>query len=146
MLELLNSKPYLYPVVFAGLALLILYVLSRMGGWNRLAENYKSSREFVGEKWYMQTIRIGLVNYKNAITIGCNNVSLYLSVLFPFSFGHPKLEIPLSDITGVERKGMLVRYIELSFRRAPDTKLRLYKMAADRVEQASKGAWSYERL
>jgi hypothetical protein len=145
MFEILQNKPYLFLVLFIGMWVSISFLFSLLSGWDKLGKFYESSGEFIGDQWDMQSIRLGLVSYRSCITLGINSSSMYLAILFPFRIGHPKLEIPLDEISGWESKGLVFRYVYISYRKSPKTQMRLSKKQADRLENWSKGSWTYER-
>lgn len=136
---------FLFPVFFIGIWSLILLILARVGGWKRLAVFYGSSRDLSKQQWRMQTIKLGSVRYKNCISIGVGLTSLYLSAPLPFRFGHPRLEIPYSDLTGMEVGDSTTGYVDIGIRRCPEVRLSLLKQLADKIETSSHGIWSYKR-
>ncbi len=145
MIEFLENNSSLFPVMFIGMWVLISYTLSAMGGWKGFANCYSENDTFVGEKWYMQSIKVGLVNYGSCVTLGANMQSLYMAVLLPFRLGHPPLSIPYSDIEGIEAKGLVFSYVDLKFAQGSTSKVRLSKKQADRLEKSSGETWKYER-
>lgn len=143
--QLLKINPVLFSILFVGVWCLVSVLLSAMGGWSRIAKQYPECSPFSGEKWRMQSIRVGPINYNGCVTIGANWTAIFLSVLFPFRLGHPPLVIPYSEIVGKEVYGMIFKYVELTFRQQHSTTLRLTRKQADRIEMQSNGAWIYER-
>jgi len=136
---------FFFPIIFVGMWVLICHLLSATGGWRGLATEYTESLPFSGEKWRMQSVRIGWVGYNGCVTIGANLTAIFLSVWFPFRLGHPPLVIPYSDIAGTEVSGAVFKYVDLTFTKGFPTNIRLSKKQADRIEAQSNGAWTYER-
>lgn len=137
--------PMIFPFFFIGMWVLICIILSKMGGWGKLAEKYEYADHFDGNKWHFQSFSFGKVNYSSCATIGANLSHLYLSVLIFFRIGHPKLRIPYNDFTGKESKEFLLNCVIVNFKDMPELSLKLYKKQADRIEMASNGNWKYER-
>ena len=49
-----------------------------------------------------------------------------------------------AEISGIERKGFLVRFVELTFSRIPEPRNETPAPLADKLEAASGGIWQYE--
>lgn len=77
---------------------LIIALLARLGGWDNLASQYSASSTPASRIHSFQSGRFGIVNYSNCLGISCGASGLYLSVLLPFRFHHPPLQIPWADI------------------------------------------------
>jgi hypothetical protein len=130
-----------FPLFFAG----IIWLLSVMSGWSRLARDYGSDREFRGAFMHMHSARMGLVNYNSILKAGVYQDCLYLRVIFFFRAGHRHLVIPLAEISGRETKGFLGSEVALSFARVPDMRMRITGRLAEGIERQSGGAWTYAR-
>ena len=141
----LENHPYLLPIIVIVFWVLLISVFSRFGGWRKLAKLYIAKGKFEGEKKSYQTIRVGLHRFKNVVTVGFGEKTLYLSLLKIFRCGYPSLEIPLNKITGIEHRGFLFTYVELEANDVPGVMIRFTKKMADRLEQSSQGAWTYTR-
>lgn len=120
-----EAFPFLFPIFFIGMWIIVSFLLARMGGWSHLAESYQSQAQFTGKKLYFQSCRLGLVNYSGCLTVGSNYYGVYLAVFPLFRVGHPPLLIPWSDITTAEHKGLVFSYLDFTFARVPSAKLRL---------------------
>lgn len=125
--------PFLFPLFFIGMWIVVCFLLAIIGGWSRLAESYQAHAEFTGKKWYFQSGRLGLTNYSSCLTIGSNYYGLYLAVFPLFRVGHPPLLIPWSDITTAEHKGWIFSYLDFTFAKAPSTKLRLLRKLGNMI-------------
>lgn len=99
------SPPWLIPLIVAGFPLVFIpmwcgvcFLLSRIGGWSRLAEKYPGSATPTGAGFAGQVGRMGGVNYKAILTIHTSPDGLHLSVMKLFRVGHPPILIPWTEI------------------------------------------------
>jgi hypothetical protein len=128
----------LFPVLFAGMWLLVSHSLAAMGGWRALAEVYPARSPFTGTRFRLRSARLGgHVNYNSCLTLGAGPAGLYLAVLPMFLVAHPPLLIPWSDITARETRSWLLRDVELRFARVPGTTLRTSRRLAQALFDAS---------
>jgi len=87
----------------------VLWVLSRAGGWSRLAARYplpggvRSGTEY---RW--RSARIGWVSYNNCITFVATEAGLVMRMPWLFSAGHPPLLVPWHEIALIEKR-MIMR-------------------------------------
>lgn len=84
-----------------GAALLVM--ISRMGGWHRLAERFATNEPPAGQRFFMQSASFGNASYSYCLMIYVSEQGLYLSLMWPFRFGHPPLLIPWREIQEVGR-------------------------------------------
>jgi hypothetical protein len=101
-----------------------------MSGWRRLAEEYGSDGEFRRAFMHMQSARMGFVNYNSVLKAGVYRDCLYLRVVFFFRPGHGPLVIPLADISGREGGSFFGSGVSLSFRQAPEIRLKAWSVRA----------------
>ena len=123
----------------------ICYLLSKFGGWGSLAKNYSNSSSFIGKRLFMQSMSINSAGYNGVLTFGVNELSLFISILLPFRFGHPSILIPLNNISGAEYKGWVYQYVDLSIKDMP-FKIRILKKLALKIESYSNGNWQFKRI
>ena len=130
------TRPELFLVGFVVMWSLVSYLLSVIGGWSRLAEDYRSERPIEGRRWRFQSASMRFSTaYSNVLTIGASEAGLSLSVLFLFRLGHPPLFIPWSDLRKVGDGGFIMgQRLEIS--KAPTIALRLRNSLVDRIETA----------
>ncbi len=89
----------LFVVLFiGGLWALIPLLLSRLGGWNRLGQQFAAHRPPAGKKFRSQSARLNRVRYNNCLTIYVSTEGLYLRMILVFRLGHPDLLIPWSEL------------------------------------------------
>lgn len=98
----------LFPFIFIGGWCLVMLLLSRMGGWSRLAERFPGrDRQPSGRRFSGQSGRAGLVNYNGCLTIHTSAEGLHLAVWPIFRLGHPPLFIPWDEIHHTKLKRFL---------------------------------------
>ena len=77
----------------------VVFVLSFLSGWYRLAQHYPSvaTSDSPSESAHFRSGRIGAINYYSCLAFRANEAGLHIAVALPFRFGHPPLFIPWSD-------------------------------------------------
>ena len=85
---------FLFPFFFMGMWCAVCVLLSKMGGWQRLAKSFPARTQPSGRRFFTQGGKVGLVTYRGCLTVYSSPLGLYLTVLFPFRFGHQPLFIP----------------------------------------------------
>jgi hypothetical protein len=96
-----------FPFLFAGMWCAVSLLLSRMGGWFRLAQEFPAHAQPSGRRFIMQGGMVGRVQYSGCLTIYSSPEGLYLSVLFPFRLAHPPIFIPWGAIQGARLRRFL---------------------------------------
>jgi hypothetical protein len=92
---------YAFVLAFAGLWFFIIWLISIIAGWRKLAEHYRCRESVVGITWWFKSgaVRRYLpISYRSCLRIVANDNGIRFSVFFPFRFGHPPLFIPWTDI------------------------------------------------
>ena len=143
------EKPEMSPFVLAGILVFvpifwgfIMHVLSRLGGWSRLAEDYRSDSEMPSTRFRMRSVLLrGWTHYGNCITFGVDQRGLHLAS-FGSLLGHPRLLIPWSDISITPKKSWGIRSAELRFRRTPEIPVVISARLADQLSSAADPTWS----
>lgn len=146
VIEFIENNIVLLPLLFIVGWVASLQLLSTLGGWRHLGKKYSAQERFTGEKWHMQSLSLGWVNYSGCITLGASPSHMYMAVIAVFKVAHPDLLVPWDEIEGRETKGIIFQYVDIRFRGVPQIKLKLFKKQADLLEVAAKGAWSYVRI
>lgn len=129
------------PLFFVAIWIFVAFMLSRVGGWDRLAESYRSDQPFFGTRFNLQAaqLRAG-TNYNGCLTFGANHEGLYLRPIVLFRAFHPPLLIPWSEITAKPVKVFrIVGFVELRFQRAPEIPVKIRQSLADKLVVASNG-------
>jgi hypothetical protein len=131
MLDLIFT--YIAPILFIGFWAGFCFVDSKMAGWNSMAESYPLRTPYSGKRFTMETACLGNSNYKSGLTLGPNQVGLYIDVSFLYRWWHPPLFIPWNDITHVpvapedEKKEVSVPFLKLQLTRNPFIELQIAK-------------------
>jgi hypothetical protein len=138
-----SARPELTPLVLAGIILfagaflcLIFYLMGRLGGWARLAEDYRSDNEMPATRFRMRSAMVRWAHYGNCVTFGVDARGLYLSS-FGALLGHPPLFVPWSDVSVTPKKVWWGRYAELRFRRAPEIPLLISERLSNQLNSAA---------
>lgn len=82
----------------------VYFMVSRVSGWNKLAEKYGCADSFMGSWKRFQWAQVGLVNYRKCIWLGIAPDGLYITsgpLIFKCLY-HKQLRIPWSAIESVQ--------------------------------------------
>ncbi len=79
---------------FVGMWCAIMLLLSRLGGWHRLAQQFPAPAERRGTRFGMQSAKVGWVSYGNCVTIHAAPDGIFLEVWPLFRLGHAPLLLP----------------------------------------------------
>lgn len=124
----------LFLVFFAAVWHFACFILSRIGGWEKLALTYRYDGTFSGKRWRFRSCKMnGYTNYNNCMTFGTNPVGLYMKILPLFRFRHPPLLIPWPDIRKEQVKGVIFTYLELTFTMAPNVRVRINESLGEKL-------------
>jgi hypothetical protein len=95
---------------FLYLPLAVFVVLSVIGGWRRLARQFRAPKNFKnGQLFRWQNAQVGGVNFNNSLNVRVANEGLHLSLPILFSFMHPPLLIPWTEIKAARQRKLLFR-------------------------------------
>lgn len=92
-LLIIGSFAVIFPLFWCG----ILWLISLLDGWQRLARRYRSSLQPAGKLWTWQYGSVNWAGYNGALKLTANADGLFMETLWLFSFGHPRLFIPWQD-------------------------------------------------
>ena len=95
--------PWFIPLLFGVMWPTVLFFISVIGGWRQLASRYRTDQPVPAPRRHLVWGQLGLMYYRNCLTVGGDARGLYLAVFFPFRFFHPPLCIPWSDLHGRTR-------------------------------------------
>ena len=117
----------LFVVLFiGGMWIVIPSLLSRVGGWSRLAERFRASHPPNGKKFGGQSVRLNLVSYNNCLTIYVSEEGLFLHMTPVFRTGHPDLLIPWREIHDpVVQRVFWAEFVNVEVARPTIARLRL---------------------
>ena len=141
------GSPILTLAVFPFLWAAALYFLSLLSGWAVLAEHYRSDKALFGSKSRFRSMSIGRgsimdVNFSSVVTLETDTTSIAISLFFPFSFFHPRLVIPLTDLTAEEHRYFgFIKMVRLSFARSPAIKITASRSWVRWIEENSNRRW-----
>ncbi len=99
--------PFGFVLIWGG----VVWLLSWLSGWQRLARHYRTelrpTGKPIGPFWAM----LGLVSHRGTLTLQAAPEGLYLSIMVLFRIGHPPLLIPWSAIKrgGDGKRGLFNR-------------------------------------
>lgn len=140
----INANPWVIPIYVVVLFCSIFFVISRMGGWNRLAGRFRSTEPFYGESWNWQSGQFrGFCSYNRCLTVGASEQALYLSVMIPFRLFHPPLMIPWQEIEVETGKMLFGLYDTARLRIGTEERVtvRIYGKLVKRVRRAAGTGW-----
>ena len=134
------TNPVLFFPFFVAFFSAICFALSLISGWRSLAEHYKATQPFSGERWHLRSGSMGLVSYGSCLTLGANTEGIFLSVLFPFRVGHPPLFIPWSEVQSAEHcRWFFFPMVRFQFRKVPSVSFKIYRGLALAVAKEAHG-------
>lgn len=95
----------------------VLFLLSFIGGWKRLAGTFRTELKPSGDSFSAASGCMRVVNYSFVLNAAVSSEGLFLSVLKPFRPFHPGLFIPWSSIVSLKHKSLLFnRFIEIGIK------------------------------
>lgn len=136
------NNPVEFLVFFILLWCSVSYGLAFIGGWHALGQHYKLDGDFNGERWYMRSGSLRLVNYGSCLTFGSGSDGLYLAVLLPFRIGHPPLLVPWRDMSAEPSKWLFFSTVRLSFKKEPSITLRISQRLGKKIAEHSSGGFT----
>jgi hypothetical protein len=129
-----------FPVFFIGVWLVVLNILSSMGGWRELALSYGASGRAEGQSFSFRSARLGVVNYSSCLRFVAGPTGLSVSVLFPFRPGHRALFIPWADVSAETHRGWVFHYVDLRFSKPGHIRMQLSRRLAEKLAAAGGNA------
>jgi hypothetical protein len=150
MQEWINRYPLeLGYSLFLALWVAVTVLISYISGWSALAQRFRSSTGFVGQKWRGQSAQMrGIGGYNHCLTVGANKDGIYIAILFLFRPGHPALFIPWSEVSIIKRGRWLFfgSIVELRLGRENAIPFRISQGLADRLKLAAENAWPIDTI
>ncbi|GJM40243.1 MAG: hypothetical protein DHS20C20_05250 [Ardenticatenaceae bacterium] len=130
----------IFPLFWSG----IVFFISRLGGWNRMAEAYTYHEPLSAKCFPMQSAILRLSSsYRSVLKICADDEGLYFSVMFLFRPGHTPFFVPWAEISGAKKSFGLFSVVDLRFQRTPNLPFRIYQRTADNLVAAANGRWAY---
>lgn len=107
-----------FPVAFVAIGCGVMYLLSRLSGWNDLVAAYGYRGEIRGMSRTFQSASIGywrwfLVRFRACLGVNVDSGILILRPWFVFGLFQPPLAIPLDDLTRSDRQILFWRACKL---------------------------------
>ena len=106
-------EPQWFLVVFLGVWLAVSTILSRVSGWSRLAEQFRSELPASGDSFRFVSGTMGSklfpANFNSCLSVSLSPAGLRLSIQFPFRLMNPPLFIPWTAVESVEQSRRFLR-------------------------------------
>ena len=98
-----NLRVFMLLPAFMALWCSIVFVISFISEWNKLARRFRAQSKPSGHMFGMQRAIINGANYNNCLTFGATNDGLYLSIFPLFAIGHAPLLIPWTALSDFQK-------------------------------------------
>jgi hypothetical protein len=92
------------PLVFAAMWTAISWLISRIGGWHRVAAAHPAHGTPTGRRFGWQSGRFGVASYNHVLTVHSGAEGLHLAVNPMFRIGHPPIFLPWTLIRNAQRR------------------------------------------
>ena len=127
----------LIPVYFAGIWCAVLWLLSHIGGWAKIAESYATTSRPEGVHCRGRSLQISpFANYSSCLNATVSPQGIYMIPFAIFRLGHRPLLIPWSCVGSLEEESFFVRFYFLSIEAAgKKMRLSLTREAADWIRR-----------
>jgi len=125
MMEPLYLIPILFPVFFVAIWCLVLFILSRVSGWSRLARRYEAHAISIEPVVRFASARFGVTNYNGVLSIAADDRGFHLVPVRIFRPFHRPLYIPWSDVRAELRGKTLRPGCRLTFPAVPRVSCRV---------------------
>lgn len=76
----------------------VIWLISIIGGWHRLAQRYRTTQLPTGQKWFNQYGFVNGARYGNILNLTTNDEGIFLETVPMFNFNHARLFIPWRDL------------------------------------------------
>ena len=120
-----------FPIYSIGMWCFVLWLLSRIGGWKKIAERYRATGRPEGERYRWRSMQIRpFMNYNGGLEVTLSRQGVYLVPFAMFRMGHEPLLIPWSCVGPLEEKSVLFFKGYMLPIEAAGKSLRLYLPAA----------------
>ena len=99
--------PVLFAIVFPAFWCFVVWILSHVSGWKRLAMRYRTSEKPPGGTYHGLFGMVGLVSYRGTLNLTTTAVGFFLSPNVLFKFAHPTLFVPWSECQLIRKTSFL---------------------------------------
>lgn len=94
-----------FAIIFPLFWMAAVYVISRFGGWSRLAASFPATRPATGEAFGWCSARFAnFANYSNCLNITVSSTGIHIEPIIFFRIGHPPLFVPWDVVTELRLK------------------------------------------
>jgi hypothetical protein len=133
------------PIAAIAGIMVVFVIISNLGGWASLAEQYRSREPFAVSRWSFQSGQFRwLAGYNNCLTVGANPHGLYLSIFPLFRIAHPPLFIPWREISVSRQKVLWVKQVRLLLGQELKIPLTIRESLAQKLQAAAGSSWPVE--
>ena len=143
-----NTQPFLLPIPFFLLALMLALIVSgHVSGWASLAGQFGFRDNFSGSRWSWQSGRMRfMMNYNRCLTVGASEQGLYLAMNPLFRLGHPPLFIPWSEVSVQPQRIFFFRGTRFQLGRESPVPLWVRERLAEKLKTAAGNGWPIAKL
>jgi len=129
-------------VSLAGASVFSLVMVSRLGGWASLAEQYRSQEPFSGPCWNFQCGQFRwFASYNNCLTIGADPRGLFLWVFPLIRIAHPPLFIPWREISVSRNQVLWIKQVKFCLGHELQIPLTVREGLAQKLQSAAGSSW-----
>jgi len=136
---ILRWLPFIFPLFFIGMWLIVTFLLGVMSGWFNLQQWYPdegNDEPLLKLRWQSGTMGMG-VNFNNALTLGACRSGLQIRVpRFIGLFSKPLL-IPWTEIEASEKKTWFIKLVRLALGKPANGRLILRAKTWARLAEAA---------
>jgi len=139
-----NLEPFLLLLFAVTVFVIIHFAMSRLSGWNKLAQRFRATEPCTGESWGWQSaVFRGWIQYKHHLTFGADMHGLSISIIRIFGFFHPPLRIPWSEVQVETKKKFfgLFETADFVLGNQERVRVRIYGKLVGRLREAAGPAW-----
>jgi hypothetical protein len=123
----------------------VLLVISRLGGWALLAEQYRCLEPFSGPCWNFQCGQFRwFASYNNCLTVGADPRGLFLRIFPLFRVAHPPLFIPWREISVSRHKVLWIKQVQFRLGHELQVPLTIRDGLAQKLQSAAGSSWPVE--
>lgn len=133
--------PFLFPVAFIGLWLLVTRLLSAMSGWDTLQDRYpdRADPPLLALRFQSGTMGRG-VNYGNCLTLTATRIGLRVATWRIFGLFSSPFLVPWSEIRAEPGRMLFMHTVRLRFGNPEQGQLTLRRGTWERLLEASPSA------
>lgn len=127
--------PGLFLFLFPAFWCAVCWLLSHVGGWNRLGTRFATHQTPHGASFRWQNGSVGFVSYRNVMRVDAAPDGIFLSMPWLFRVGHPPLFIPWSEVhDATEQRLLWLRLVRFGVGSPRLARLRLPAKVFEAVE------------